>query len=534
MGRYLNVPVKGFQESVQSEIYVDKSGVISLLNRMIDTEQKYVCVSRPRRFGKSMTVRMLSAYYNAEADSDGLFCHLVIAADPTYEEYRNRYEVILVNMQEFYCGNQNMDLMIRNLNSGICRELVKKYPDVEYTNAESLVETMYDIFLTANRTFIILIDEWDCVFRERDSREEDCRKYLGFLRSWMKDKPYISLAYMTGILPVKKYGTHSALNMFTEYSMTNPKKMAEFMGFTGAEVKKLCEKYQISLDEVNLWYDGYSFEGISSIYSPKSVVECLSNRVFDNYWNQTETFEALKVYIQMNYDGLKDKVVEMIAGNRIRINTGSFTNDMKTFHTADDVFTLLVHLGYLAYDFEKKEVYIPNKEVSNEFLNAVNVIGWSEVISAVEASEKLLCSLWEGDESAVAAGIEKAHQENASILQYNDENALSCTISIAFYAAREYYLVIREIPAGKGYADLLYLPRKKYPDKPAVMVELKCDRDACGAIAQIREKKYPSALDGYGGELMLAGIDYDRKTKKHTCKIEVCRIEKTDTAAEPI
>ena len=210
----------------------------------------------------------------------------------------------------------------------------------------------------------------------------------------------------------------------------------------------------------------------------------------------------------------------MIGGNRIRINTGSFTNDMKTFHTADDVFTLLVHLGYLAYDFERKEVYIPNKEVGNEFLNAVNVIGWNEVITAIRDSENLIRSLWEGNEEAVAEGIEKAHQETASILQYNDENALSCTISIAFYAAREYYMIIREMPAGKGYADLIYLPRRKYSDKPAVIIELKYNQDACGAIDQIRDKKYPAALDGYGGELLLAGINYDKKTKKHACKIE--------------
>lgn len=429
MGRYLNITIKGFYESVQSEIYVDKTGVISLLNRMIDTEQKYVCVSRPRRFGKSMTVKMLSAYYNEEANSHELFCNLQIGKDSTYEKYRNKYDVLLLNMQEFYSKNSDVDEMLQNIHTGVCRELVKKYADIEYTDISDMMETMYDIFLSLNKTFIILIDEWDCIFREQEWKEDDWRKYLDFLRSWLKDKPYISLAYMTGILPIKKYGTHSALNMFTEYSMTNPKRMAPYMGFTEKEVRRLSEKYQMNFDEVAAWYDGYSFEGFSSIYSPKSVVECLMNRVFDNYWNQTETFEALKVYIQMNYDGLKDKVVEMIAGNRVKVNTGSFSNDMKNFHTADDIFTLLVHLGYLAYDLEKKEVYIPNREVSNEFLNAVNVIGWNGLINAVNNSEILLNKLWEKDGDAVAAGIEKVHQETTSIIQYNDENSskrLSC------------------------------------------------------------------------------------------------------------
>lgn len=520
MGRYLNLTTKGFEESIQSEIYVDKTGIISLLNRMIDTEQKYVCVSRPRRFGKSMTVKMLSAYYNVEADSDKLFCTMEIGADSTYKKYLNKYEVVLINMQEFYSRNSDIDLMLRKINGEVCRELKKRYPNVEYTDGESLVETMYDIFLSANKTFMILIDEWDCIFRESGCGEEGWRKYLNFLRDWMKDKPYISLAYMTGILPIKKYGSHSALNMFTEYSMTNPKRMGCYMGFTGDEVERLCTQYQVSFEDVRAWYDGYSFEGASAIYSPKSVVECLTSRIFDNYWNQTETFEALKMYIQMNYDGLKDSVIEMIAGNRVKINTGSFTNDMKTFHTADDVLTLLVHLGYLAYDFERKEVYIPNKEVRNEFLNAVNVIGWSEVTMAVKNSEKLLGRLWEKDENAVAAGIEKAHQDNVSILQYNDENSLSCIVSLAFYAAQEYYMIFREMPAGKGYADLVWLPRKNHPDKPAVIIELKWDKSAAGAIAQIKNKNYPAALEGYAGTVLLVGINYDKDTKTHTCIIE--------------
>lgn len=520
MGRYLNVTTKGFLESIQSEIYVDKTGAIALLNQIIDTEQKYVCVSRPRRFGKSMAVRMLSAYYNIEAESHDIFRNLIIEKHPSYETYLNHFDVILINMQEFFDRNDDIEQMLRHLSTGVCRELTQKYADIEYTEPAVLSETMYDIFLSSGRTFVVLIDEWDCIFRERDCTEGDWKKYLDFLRNWLKDKPYISLAYMTGILPVKKYGTHSALNMFTEHSMTNPKNMAPYMGFTQAEVNALCEKYQMDPEDVSNWYDGYSFEGISSIYSPKSVVECLRSRVFDNYWNQTETFEALKIYIQMNYDGLKDKVAKMIAGSSVRIHTGSFTNDMSTFHQADDVLTLLVHLGYLAYNFEKKEVSIPNKEVSNEFLNAVSVIGWDELICAVNDSERLVFSLWDMDEDAVAAGIEKAHQESASILQYNDENALSCAISLAFYASREYYTVVREMPAGKGYADLIYLPRKKYADKPALVIELKWDKHAQGAISQIKGQNYPSALHEYRGNILLAGINYDKGSKHHTCRIE--------------
>lgn len=331
---------------------------------------------------------------------------------------------------------------------------------------------------------------------------------------------------MTGILPIKKYGTHSALNMFTEYSMTDPGNLAEYFGFTEEEVKALCGEYQMSFEEAQAWYDGYQLvshkkEGdvCYSMYSPKSVVEAMLRHKYGTYWNQTETYEALKVYIQMNMDGLKDAVIRMLAGEEIRINTGTFENDMTTFATKDDVLTLLAHLGYLTYDNIRETVAIPNKEVSQEYVNAISTMDWHEVMRSVESSRKLLQALWEMDEEAVAEGVEQVHKE-ISILQYNDENALSCTINLAFYFAREYYTIIREMPGGKGFADICYIPRKLHLDKPAAIIELKWDKTACGAISQIRERHYTDALKDYQGNLLLVGINYDRKTKKHTCSIE--------------
>lgn len=520
MGRYLNVTNKGFRESLQSKIYVDKSGIIAFLNGLIDTEQKYICVSRPRRFGKSMTVKMLSAYYNNECDSENLFSDLKISQDASYREHLNKYDVIWINMQDFMGNHSDVETVIGSLNKSICRELQKKYDLVEYTVPDSLADTMYDIFLVTEKPFIILIDEWDCLFRERKGDAKEQKKYLDFLRSLMKDKPYIGLAYMTGILPIKKYGTHSALNMFDEYSMTDPRELAEFVGFTAKEVQALCDEFNMEYEETKYWYNGYSFPDAEEVYSPKSLISAMTTRRYSDYWNQTETFEALSIYIQMNYDGLKDKVVEMIAGARTKINIGNFTNDMTTFHTSDDILTLLIHLGYLAYDLKSREVYIPNKEIEMEFLNSVNAIGWDEVITAVEDSEKLLRNLWEGNENAVASGIEKVHQENSSILQYNDENALSCVIDLALYAAQEYYMKVREFPSGKGFADIVYLPRKKYADKPAMIVELKWNKDAQSALRQIYERCYPAGLKGYQGEVLIAGINYDKDTKAHDCKIE--------------
>jgi hypothetical protein len=255
------------------------------------------------------------------------------------------------------------------------------------------------------------------------------------------------------------------------------------------------------------------------MYNPNSVVHAMLRRQYAPYWNNTETYEALKVYICMNQHGLKDAVLQMLAGGRVRINTGTFTNDMISMVNRDDTLTLLVHLGYLTYDFDAQEVSIPNREVGQEFVNAISTTDWSEVIGAVEASRKLLQSLWNLDESAVAAGIDRAH-ESVSILQYNDENALSYTIGLAFYFAMECYTVIRELPSGKGYADVAYIPRKRYADKPAVVVELKVDKSAEGAIAQIKAKRYPAALAEYHGNLLLCGINYDRQSKKHQCQVE--------------
>ena len=524
MGIYLNPGTIEFQESINSEIYVDKTMLIERTNAALRTKQKYMCISRPRRFGKSMAADMLAAYYGKDYDSAALFDGLEISHCETFSTHLNKYNVFKINMQEFLSMTQNVDKMLKVLQKRLIKELKYNYP--EYVDCDNLVFAMQDIFSYTGQSFIVLIDEWDCLFREYKQDEEAQRKYLDFLRVWLKDKGYIALAYMTGILPIKKYGTHSALNMFMEYSMTDPGNMAEYFGFTEKEVENLCIEYGMNIEETKAWYNGYGLYShnkqediLYSIYNPKSVVEAMLRHRFGNYWNQTETYEALKIYIQMNMDGLKDAIIEMLADNSVRINIGTFHNDMTTFATRDDILTLLVHLGYLTYDVEKESVRIPNKEVAQEYINAISTMDWKEVISSINNSRKLLEALWNLDSDKVAAGVDKAHEE-ISILQYNDENSLSCTISLAFYFAREYYTMIRELPTGKGFADICLIPRKLLIDKPAVIIELKWDKSASGAIAQIKEKKYIDALSEYQGNLILAGINYDKKIKKHSCLVE--------------
>ena len=524
MGSYLNPGNSSFEMAVNSQIFIDKSGLIEVTNRCIKTMQRFLCVSRPRRFGKSMAADMLAAYYDMDVNSDTLFANLAISRHVSYKKHLNQYEVIKINMQEFLSATHHFDDMYKLLQARVITDLKRKYPD--YVDSDHLVFAMQDIFAHTKQPFVILIDEWDCLFREYQHDKKAQKQYLDFLRSWLKDKDYVALAYMTGILPIKKYGSHSALNMFTEYSMTDPGDLAEFFGFTQQEVQALCQDYHMDFSEAQTWYNGYHLvthrlekDYFYSMYNPKSVVEAMLRHKFGTYWNQTETYEALKIYIQMNMDGLKNSIIQMLAGESVHINTGTFSNDMTSFATRDDILTLLVHLGYLAYDSINASAAIPNSEVAQEYINAISTMDWHEVISSIEASEKLLEALWAMDGDAVAKGIEQAHNE-FSILQYNNENSLSCTINLAFYFAREYYTLIRELPTGQGFADICFIPRLSHIDKPAIIIELKWNQSATGAITQIKNKHYPNSLKEYHGNLLLAGINYDKKTKNHTCLIE--------------
>ena len=518
MGIYLNPDNKDFQRALNSKIYIDKSELVSYTNSIMNTEQQFVCSSRPRRFGKSMAANMLTAYYSRGCDSGELFQNLKIAKSESFEKHLNKYNVIHINMQEFLSESGSMDEMLQMIQKTILFDLTEEFPDVRYFDNTKLLRSLRDVFAKYGVHFIFVIDEWDCIFRVHKEDTESQKKYLDFLRNLMKDQSYVSLAYMTGILPIKKYGEHSALNMFTEISMTDARPVEEFTGFTEEEVRSLCEKYNMPFDETKRWYDGYYVDGVS-VYNPKSVVEAMLRGKFSNYWTKTETYEALKEFIELNFDGLKDKIIRMISGEKATVNPDKFQNDMTTFKSADDVLTLLIHLGYLTYDDEHREIWIPNNEVQQEFINSIEDGGWEPVMQAIRQSELLLRSTLERDEEKVATLIEQAHQDNTSVLKYHDENSLSCVVSLAYYSARKSYIIHRETPSGKGFADLIFEPRKN-TDMPAFIVELKWGHSAEEALSQIKAKDYSDALNDYKGEILLVGVNYDRQTKKHSCRIE--------------
>ena len=524
MGIYLNPGNKGFWQSVHSEIYVDKTGLITQTNRYLNTEQKYICVSRPRRFGKSMALKMLAAYYSRGCDSADLFSGFQIENDESFREHLNQYDVIFLNMQQFLIRAKDQEVT-EYLERVVIEEIREEYGDLFSEQITGIAEAFEKIYAKTEKQFIFLIDEWDCVMRERQESEDLQKQYLDFLRNLLKDQPYVALAYMTGILPVKKYGQHSALNMFIEYSMTDQADFEEYTGFTGEEVRALCERYDMDFSQASDWYDGYMFTKFRHIYNPKSVVEAMHRSRYSNYWTSTETYEALKKYIDMDFDGLKEDIVQMLGGEYVRVNTLSFQNDMRNFRTKDDILTLLIHIGYLGYDAETKEAFIPNKEIIGEFENAMSVGGWAEVMRVLKASDQLLEATLNGEEGRVAEALDKAHTEVSSILTYNDENSLSCAVGLAYYSARKDYRLIRELPTGRGFADIVFLPLP-HTDKPAIVVELKYDKTAEAAIQQIKGKRYTQALEDYSGEIILVGINYDKRNKDnpHSCVIE--KVEK--------
>lgn len=520
MGIYVNPGNTAFREAVNSQIYVDKSGLISYTNSFLSTKQKNICVSRPRRFGKTMAADMLAAYYSKGCDSYILFSQLEASRQKSFRSHLNRHNVIRLDIQRFLETEDDQNHFIHEIERNVVRELLETFPDCTgFDICTRLKISLEQIFKQTAQRFIFVIDEWDCVFRFKKNNIEIQEKYLNFLRGLFKGSDYVELAYMTGILPIKKYGEHSAINIFDEYSMIDPAELSDFYGFTEKEVQKLCIGKNIAFPQLQKWYDGYLLNG-SHIYNPKSVADAVRRGRVKSYWTGTETYEALKVYINMNFDGMKETIIRMLGGTRCKINTRKFQNDMNTFSTKDDILTLLLHLGYLTFDEATEEAFIPNQEIVQEFLNVVDEPDWGGLIDALNSSRSLLNHTWALEADAVAEGIADIHSQTASLLKYNNENSLTCAILIAYYSAKAYYLnPMMELPSGKGFADVVYLPRRNI-NRPALVIELKWNQSAQGAIQQIKDRQYTSWIESYTGDILLVGINDHTKKKKHQCVIE--------------
>ena len=521
MGVYYNPSNESYTKARNSQIYIDKSGLIDFLNKRLSTEANCIAVSHARRFGKSHAAGMIDAYYSLGCDSSSLFDDTEIAQSADYKKYMNKFNVIHLDISSAW--DFHKEDLVEYLHEIICEDLKKVYIDnLDYT--KELYWLFHKIYTKSKIPFVIIIDEWDCVIRNSEDQEL-IHKYLQFLHSLFKSeesKSFLALAYITGILPIKKIKDESALNNFEEFTMINSTPITQYYGFTEEEVKELCKQYDMDFETIKAWYNGYLIDGIH-MYNPNSVSMSMRKHQLDSYWKNTSSFASINTFITMNYEGLKDDIMTMLSGGMVRVKTTNFKNDFSTIASKDDALTALIHLGYLGYDAERKKAFIPNYEVATAFESALETGEWKEIAKAISICDELLDETIEGNANRVAELIELAHETYTSILTYNDENSLSCVLTMAYFTAPAYYNVIREMPTGKGYADLVFIPRANAGYRPAMVIELKYNKDADTAINQIKEKRYQGALSGYGDRILLVGINYDAEgesKKHHTCVIE--------------
>jgi len=523
MGTYINKGNSEFRDIVTHE-YVDKSSLIPAINATLNSERRYSCVTRCRRFGKSMAAKMLCAYYDKSCNSRELFVGLKAEKDESFEKYLNKYRVIYVDMTDFTTRYRKEKDIVNLIQQDIIEDILETFPETKTKERDDLMSILYRISENTNERFVMIIDEWDSIFREMGADDTIVTNYVDLLRRLFKgsgSNTVFAGAYLTGIMPIKKYNTESALNNFEEYSMVDPANLAPCYGFTEDEVMELVKKNNASIDNLKLWYDGYQIGKEKSIYNPYSVMKAIQRGDCKSYWSTTGAYDSVKTYIQMNYDGLKDDIIKMLSGEQVSVITTGFQNDMRVINSKHDVLTALIHLGYLAYDQKTGKCYIPNKEVADEMNNAVKATSWTQLVKALEDSQNLLEATIAGNEQAVQRGIEQAHDENTSILAYNDENSLACVLSIAYIYAQNEYIIHREYATGKGYADLVMIPRRNV-DKPALIIELKFNHSTDTAIDQIKQRNYPAKISEYTGDILLVGINYDKETKQHSCRIERC------------
>ncbi len=524
MGIFINPGNQGFKE-IKTDNYIDKTSLIACINDTIETERRLTCISRPRRFGKSYAAQMLASYYCTGCDSAPLFDGLEISKDESYTRYMNKYNVLYLDITYFLSEIKDKAELINRIRSEVLFEIEREFPEYEVRGL-SLPNALEKLVIESGNKFIAIIDEWDSPIRDNESTKATQKAFLEFMRGLFKNSgltnKVFAAAYMTGILPVKKDGSQSAISEFKEYSILSPEMFASHTGFTEEDVKIICKKHNVSFEKMKEWYDGYTVfddNGNSiSIYNPNSVMEAAFSGKFKSYWSQSSAASSLIDYINMDYNGLGKDASDILGGKDIKIDVSGFQNSPQDLKSKDDVLTLLVHFGYLNYNPETHMARIPNEEIRQEFAHAVRKVTHSDTIRKVQESDQLIMDTIEGNETAVAAQIQKIHNTEFAPLFYNREISLRSVIKLAYFAYSDNYLKFEELPSGKGFADIVYLPRKASL-YPVLVIELKWDEMPKGAIAQINENNYADKFEDFGGGIVLVGISYDKKTKEHKCQI---------------
>ncbi|QAA32219.1 AAA family ATPase [Clostridium manihotivorum] len=517
MTMYLNTdrPLKNYKELINEKYFVDKSLIIKLLNEKISTKSKYVCITRPRRFGKSSVVDMLGAYYSKAVDSKNYFNELKISKVNSYKEHLNKYNVINISFNTIPDKNETYDEYIGIIQNGIIDDIKTMYPDLE-------IKDFYNISHMLSQTndrFIFIFDEWDYIFTN-NLFEENQNDFLEFLRNLLKDQPYVALCYMTGVLPIKKYSSGSALNMFDEYTFLRDRIFGEFFGFTEDEVKNLCLiNSELSFEELESWYNGYLTALGIKVYNPRSVVKALQNNHCESYWTNTGAMDEVAEYLKYNTLDIRDDVIEMVSGQEIDIIIDEeFRAGQGAPRNKEEIYSAMIVLGFLSY--YDGYLKIPNKELMKEFEKALKDEAFGYVSKIIENSKRMLKATVKGDTKVIEEILHDIHNSEIPVLQYNDENSLSCVLTLAYLSARDTYRVEREEKSGKGYADFTFHPRRK--NDVSFIVELKKDELPEVAIKQIIEKEYVEKFkkENEGKKVLAVAICYDSKSKEHECKIK--------------
>ena len=504
-------------KSIKNTDFTDKSGIIEILNDNLDTSHRYICVSRPRRFGKSVAAKMIYAYYDRKSDSAALFDDLEISKSESYRKHLNKYPTIYIDWNRFsLMDGKNV---VDDSQKEIIKDIKESYPFLKEKNI--LMTALEEIHNKTGDRFILIIDEWDKLVREIDEKTQ--KKYVNFLRSMFKSNTaddVFLLVYMTGILPIIKVEAQSALNNFDEYSVIRPAKTAKYYGFTKDEVSVICQKFNMNMALMEHAYDGYIIGNEKYMFNPNSVMLAAEDGEYNSHWSKSASYTTIEHYINIDHDSVQQKIIKMLNGESVTVEVTSFRNDMKNIDNSDDVLTLLAHLGYLSYNPEDCTVRIPNTEVAGEFRLSIGRAGWGEVSKALTDSLTLINKTIDQDVDYISEAFDKYRFEASSIIKYKDENSMACAITLAYYAAKRFYKIFREQPSGKGFADMIFLPLPN-STRPAIVVELKSKKSAQGAIDQIKNKNYPEALKGFSKKILLVGIGWSKRKSKHDVKIEV-------------
>lgn len=554
MGIYLNgkSPYGLFQEAYSLTYFVDKTKILDELVPILELKKnvqekaggfrgkslKYICITRPRRFGKTMMANMIASFFGKGVDSSAEFGNLKASGYAWYKEHLNKHNVIHIMFNELPDEVKTYKQYISRIKGILMDDLMAAYPDIRIRETDSVWDALKKIYEYGNGDkFIFVLDEWDYIYHQGFAGEGEKEDFTKFLSNLLKDKAYVEMAYMTGILPIAKYSSGSELNMFCEYTLVNEEKYEEYFGFTDEEVDELYARYQaqeetkehVTRKGLRIWYDGYHTKGGKRVYNPRSVVLALSNNNLGNYWTNSGPYDELFYYIGANVDAVKEDVGLMIADIPVPAKVQEYAATSMELKTRDEILSAMVVYGFLNY--EEGYVSVPNKELMDRFSDMVRrEPSLGNVYRLTKESGRMLLATKAGDTKTMTEILQYVHNTESPLTVYSNEAELASIIKWAYLQAIDYYRIERENKAGVGYVDYIFYPFRR--DDDAIIIELKVNHTADDAIRQIVERQYALRFEGkigekpeYTGRILAVGIAYDKddKKKRHECKVEVLR-----------